>query len=386
MKPKNRFFIITFAAILLLPLSGVLSQTSISVSQNLSYFSNSFYNYKQLPDLNDNIGLSISHFFEGEKIQSQLYYQGDLNLFQHYSDRFYHDQSFGYDGYSVSSDEKKNIYFGGNLSWHDGQQDYNTFDYWKLQGYINSKVSFRENLIGRFGYILNNKSYSDLPEFSYWEHVLFAQFNTFFQTGTSITLSFNYGLKDYISLQTSEGKGRGRQVIIDYFEMPGVDQLVSNFKLAQSLGNKTSLSIDFVNRLNPGLATGSAAVIDNENLFTEDELFDDRYGYNGQELSVLFTHYLPAYVKLQFGGSRFWKNYQNRNIYNFEGNIALTGETRVDNRFIGWLELSRTFLVNWGIKSLGVSLQGGYLKNDSNDSYYQFDNYFGTVGLEFNLK
>lgn len=386
MKPINRFFIFTLAAILLIPMSGVLSQTSISLSQNLSYFSNSFYNYKQLPDLNDNVGLSISHIFESEKIQSQLYYQGDINLFQQYSDRLYHNQSFGYDGYSISTNEKRALYFGGNLFWHDGQQVYNIYDYWKLQGYINSKIYFRENIISQFGYTFNNKSYSELPEFSYWEHVLFAQFNTFFQTGTSLTLSLNYGLKDYIPQTTSGGKGRGRQVIIDYVEMPGVDQLVSNIKLAQSLGNKTSISLDAINRLNPGLVGGSAAVIDNENLFTEDELFDDRYGYQGQELSVLFTHYLPSYVRLQLGGSRLWKNYQNRNIYDFEGNLTLAGETRVDNRLVGWLELSHTFSVNWGIKSLGVSLQVGYLKNDSNDSYYQFDNYFGTIGLEFKLK
>lgn len=386
MKLSYKLLIIAILAFQLVPLVKIYSQTAISLSQNLSYYSNSFYNSRQLPDLNNNIGLMISHIFESEKIQSQLYYQGDLNLFQHYSDRFYHNHTFGYDGYSASSDEKKILYFGGNLFWNDGQQDYNAFDYWKLQGYINSKVSFRENFIGRFGYILNNKNYSELPEFSYWEHVLFAQCNTFFQSGTSLTLSLNYGFKDYIPLQISEGRGRGRQVIIDYYEMPGVDQLVSNFKLAQSLGMKTAITIDYVNRFNPGLAGGSAAVIDNENLFTEDELFDDRYGYQGHELSALFTHYLPAYIRLQFGASRLWKNYQNRNIYDFVGTSALTGEARVDNRFVSWFELSRTFAVKWGIKSLGISLQGGYLKNDSNDSYYQFDNYFGTVGLEFKMK
>ena len=386
MKWINKLLIMIMAVLLVVPLENANSQTSVSLSQNLSYFSNSFYNSRQLPDLNNNIGLTLSHIFAGEKIQSQLYYQGGLNLFQKYSDRFYHDHNLGYDGYAVNSDETKILYFGGSLFWHDGQQDYNIYDNWKLHGYLNSKIYLRENFICHFGYYLNNKNYSELPEFSYWEHLLFAQFNTYFQTRTSLTLAVNYGIKDYIPRMTPQGKGRGRQVIINYFEMPGVDQLVSNFKLAQSLGVKTSISIDYLNRLNPGLAGGSAAVIDNENLFTEDELFDDRYGYQGHELSVLLTHYFPGYVKFQLGGSRLWKNYQNRNIYDFEGNLALTGENRVDNRLIGWFELSRTFAVNWGIKNIGVVLQAGYLKNQSNDNYYQFDNYFGTIGLEFKMK
>lgn len=272
------------------------------------------------------------------------------------------------------------------MFWHDGQQEYNAYDYLKLQGYINSKIYLRDNLISRFGYILNQKSYSELPEFSYWEHLLYAQLNTFFQSGTSITLSLNYGVKDYIPVTTSGGTGRGRRVVLNSYEMPGVDQLVSNIKLAQSLGLKTALSFEYRNRFNPGLAGGSAAVFNNENLFTEDELFDDRYGYQGHEIAAMATHYLPAYIKLELSVNRFWKNYKNRNIYDREGNLALSGATRADDRYMGWIELSRTFIVNWGIKSLGISLQGGYLNNASNDSYYQFDNYFGAVGLEIKLK
>ncbi len=386
MKMINKFFGLTVAALLLIPIANLFSQTALSVSQNLSYNSNSFYNYQQLADINNEIGLTVSYVFEGERIQSQFYYQGDLNLFQKFSDRLYHNQSIGYDGYWIGSNNKKLFYFGGSLLWHDGQQDYNIYDYWKLQGYVTSKIDMRSNLVGRFGYILNNKTYGELPEFSYWEHFLFARFNSYFQIGTSITLSFNYGLKDYIPKSTSPGQGRGRQTLVDYIEMPSVDQFVINFKLAQSLGMKTSFTIDYLNRLHPDLVGGSATVINNENPFTEDELFDDRYGYSGHELSALFTHYLPAYVKLELGYTRLWKNYLNRNLYDVEGNLNSMDLLRKDIRFISWLEISRSFKLNWGIKSLSISLQGGYLKNDSNDRYYQFDNYFASIGLESKLK
>jgi hypothetical protein len=86
------------------------------------------------------------------------------------------------------------------------------------------------------------------------------------------------------------------------------------------------------------------------------------------------------------GGSRLWKNYLSRSVYDVDGNLNPASQTRADNRFLAWFEISRSFKLNWVIKSLNLSLQGGYLKNDSNDSYYQFDNYFGSIGLNFKLK
>jgi len=370
--------------VILISAPTVFSQTSISIAQQLTYHSNSFFNYKQLPDLNDYTGLTFSHIFESEKIQSRIYYQGDLNWFRTYTDRLYHNHALGYDGYSISRDEKKAIYFGLNLSWYEYQDQYSLYNSRWFEGYTNMMIYFLPDLIGRFGYILYKKSYSELPEFNYWEHYFFAQLNTYFQTGTSLTALLNYGLKDYIPMQTSEG--RGRRATIDYFEMPGVDQLVSSIKVAQSLGMKTSLSLKYLYRMNPGLAPGSAMTMDSDELLTENELFDDRYGYSGHELSVTFTHFLRGHAKTELGVSRLWKNYQNRQIFDLEGNISLLSDSRTDTRAVIWANFSRSFGVNWGVKRIKISLEGGYWKNNSNDLYYQFDNYFGSLGLEFKLK
>ena len=361
-------------------LPTVTSQTKISISQYLIYQTNSFYNYKQLADANDYFGITMSHVMEGETVQSRIFYQGDFNFFKEYSNRRYHNQKLGYDGYTTNSN-KRTLYFGANWSLHDGTDIYNYYDYWKIQGYVNGKIYLRRNLIGRFGYILNNRNYTELPEFSYWEHYFYGQLNTFFQSGTSITMVVHYGLKNYIPLQISYSRRNP-----EYIEMPSVDQLVSSVKIAQALGEKTSISIQYLNRLNPKLVTGSAAVMNSEDLFTENELFDDPYGYSGHELSLNFTHFLPGYVKFQLGSKYYWKNYHNRQIYDLEGNIDISGDTRSDERSLLWAELSRSFAVNWGIKNVKFSLQGGYLKNASNDSYYQFDNYFGSLGLEFFVK
>jgi hypothetical protein len=190
-----------------------------------------------------------------------------------------------------------------------------------------------------------------------------------------------YGLKNYIPLQISYGRRN-----FEYIEMPSVDQFVTSLKIAQAIGEKTSVSFQYLSRLNPRLVTGSAAVVNSENLFTEDELFDDPYGYSGHELTLNFIHFLPGYVKFQLGSKYYWKNYHNRQIYDLEGNVDISGNTRTDERSLIWAELSRNFAVNWGIKTVKLSLQGGYLKNISNPDYYHFDNYFGSLGLEFSVK
>ena len=80
--------------------------------------------------MNDYIGLKTSHIFKGETVQSRIYYQGDLNFFKTYSDRVYHNQAIGYDGYTVNSDNKRTLYFGANWSKHDGRDIY---DYYRFE-------------------------------------------------------------------------------------------------------------------------------------------------------------------------------------------------------------------------------------------------------------
>jgi len=161
---------------------------------------------------------------------------------------------------------------------------------------------------------------------------------------------------------------------------------VNSVKIAQSLGSKTSINFKYLNRMNVGLVSGLATVMNSDNLFTEEELFDDRYGYNGHEFYLSIIRFLPAYIKLELNSGYLWKNYENRQIYDLDGNVIESGDNRLDKRSFMWLRLSRGFNVNWGIKNIQVNLDGGYLNNLSNDVYYKFDNYFTSLGLEFSIR
>ena len=76
--------------------STIPGQTSMSISQHTAYYSNSFYNSYQLPDLNNNLGLSLQHLIINDARQSHLYYNLNVNTFREYSNRFNHNHEFGY--------------------------------------------------------------------------------------------------------------------------------------------------------------------------------------------------------------------------------------------------------------------------------------------------
>jgi len=369
---------IIFLFILLVLSPALFGQPTGSVTQELSYFSNSFYNYRNLPDVYDNLGIALGYRLPAETIQSQFYYDGNLNFFKEYTDRFSQYHEFGYSG---SSESNGNYYFGANLAWQKNAATYEFYNSIKLQAFVNTKIYLKSNLIARLGYLIRNREYSELSEFSYWEHNFFARFNTYFQSGSSITLQMNYGLKNYIPQFSSYS----RRVYTEATEMPSVDQFVADFKLAQSMGTKTSVWFSGRVRVNPGLVSGTASVVNAEDLFTEDELFDDRYGYTGQEISAGITRYLPGYIKLDLNAAYLWKNYLNRTVYDLAENASSVEEHRADQRQVFWGSLSRGLGGWFGLKSSELFLEAGYLKNDSNDAYYQFENKFGTLGLRFQI-
>jgi hypothetical protein len=365
-------------------LTQVNAQTTISILQEVSYYSNVFNNYKHLPDVTDFAGLSVAHLFQREQLESRLYYNGRLNMFNQYSDRFSQFHQFGYDGIFTSTSERHVLYFGLRFSDNSFQESYDYYNSRRLTLYVNSKIKFKSNIIARFGYSMKNKKYAEIPEFSYWEHILYFQGNTFFQTGSSITVYVNYGIKNYIPLTYTNGQGRERTM--ETYELPAVDQLILSIKLAQSLGLKTSLSAKYLNQFNPGLAAGVAAVMNVEEMFTENEVFDDRYGYQGHEFDITLTHFLPFFVKLQTSAVYIWKNYHYRQIYDLSGMPILSEASRQDRRMILWTRLSRGLGSFWSLKNLELYVEGGFVKNQSNDPYYQFNNGFGSFGLNLRVR
>ena len=351
--------------------STIPGQTSMSVSQHTAYYSNSFYNSYQLPDLNNNLGLSLQHLIINDARQSHLYYNLNVNTFREYSNRFNHNHEFGYDGIISSKDENYAVYFGLSVSRNLDKEEYKIYDHATSDLYLNMKYYLIENLISRIGYILTKRTYDELPGFSYLEHLFYIRLNTYVQSGTSLSMYINYGLKDYKSADSYS------------VTTPPIDQLVIYTKIAQSLSSKSSISLSYLTRYKPGLADGQTNVINTSLIFTEDELFDDRYGYSGDEISSQFIYYLPYKVKSEVGIGAIRKRYHHRLVYDQYGESAYFDDVnRSDVRYYSWLNLSRAFNLDNFIHTATAYLSSGYLRNKSNNVYYDFDNLYFGIGIE----
>lgn len=369
---KNLTHILSISIVLI---SAVLAhaQTDIRIHQSTGYQSNVFYNNYQLPDMTNQFGISLSHTTNHNNTESQFYYDGDVNLFRTYTARQYFYHQLGYDGaVSTTSD----IYFGAGASWIDGKDTYALYDYRAFNIYLSGKKYLRSNVIGRLGVRLDRRAYTELYEFNYWQNTLFSQLNTYFQTGTSMTLVLSYQWKLYSPYEINGYL---------YDAMLSVDQAVLRIGLAQSLGMQTAIKFRYQLRQRVGLFAGDPTAIADTYLITEDELFDDPFGYNSNEVAMSLTNALLFNFKLQTTTGYLGRDYHNRRVYDPAGMTYDDSARHSDNRIFAWTTLSRNF--GWGKqhKSIQVWLTVGYLNNNSNDGYYDYENMFARMGFDVKI-
>ena len=115
---------------------------------------------------------------------------------------------------------------------------------------------------------------------------------------------------------------------------------------------------------------------------TENEIFDDHYGYSGPLYQFGAKQSLPLAFSLSIRGLDIRKAYTIP-AQQFDS-AAATGGNRLDYRTEFLVNLSRPFPLGVG-KSLSAELEWQYIRNDSNVPYYTFSKNTFMAGLEFNF-
>lgn len=319
--------------------------------------------------------MNLQHIIMHDVLQSRFYYEGNLNTYQVYIDRRNHNHEFGYDGIVPMRNGASTIYLGTSWIRNLDKADYTIYDHFSSDYYLNLKHYLADNLISRIGYVLSSRNYDELPAFSYREHLVYVRLNTYFQSGTSLSGYINYGLKNYSNM------------VNDGLADASTDQVVIFAKVAQSLSSRSAISLSYLNRFKPGLVDGETTVLNTVYLFTEDELFDDRYGYSGTEISSKLIYYLPYNIKSELSIGSIQKKYHHRLVIDEYGEFSdEASEIRRDRRYYGWFSLSRSFKIDKLIDTATMYLSTGYLKNLSNDNYYDFNNIYMSLGVELNIE
>lgn len=337
-------------------------------------------NYLAISDKVVQVSLQMARDWERETHNTQLFYIGSLNYYETVTERTFHDHAFGMTySHLLGQNQRTTLNTGISYSLRANRPDYNFYDHQKFTVYMNLKDDLAEHLLGRFGYSLSYLDFSNLSDFSYLEHYAFVQLTQSFDTKTTLILEGDLGTKIYTAANVEEvtvaGHGRRHNRNLSSTSTPRVTQFIGIARVGQAIVAGTGLSITAQYQIN--LQKASRYLTSQDGVIADDQLFDDHYGYEGLQATVMLTQLLPAGMVMKIAGAMNERNYTGQPAFDFTG--AQLDDQRRDHRGSFALQVEKSF------ESLGVSfgLAYDYIHNDSNDTYYDYTNHAFTAQLSF---
>jgi hypothetical protein len=368
---KTNKFLMLIALISITFFTEVKADWQNSLSILNSYIENPFHYNGSVPISNHSMILSFTNL---PSISNFSYnYTGNFSLIPQLSNSSLTDNllQLNYKKYLDDSNRTDlNLSGAYSMGMNSGELNvYNNFSF-LFSGNIN--YSFTESAIARAGYKSNYKNFFNNTSLSYFDQIAYIGFKKYFETNTSINSEINYGNKYYSGNLFSFSKMMSENNI-----SKSTGQLIANLKIAQSLAEKTGLSILYSQSWNLNSSQTLNVVFD-PNLIFDKEIYDDPYSYESRELTATLTHYFTNNYKLQLYAFYFDKSYNyNSDIINFANN-----DNRADaTKGIGFM-VEKNFDANFLIfQNIKLNLNYLYLNNSSNSEIFNFNS--NEFGLNF---
>jgi hypothetical protein len=357
-------------ALLVLSLPA-LGQWTAGAHLGLLVDDNSFNNYLQVSDRVTELSLQTGYDWENENSRMGLSYSGLANAYSVIPSRTYyeHGLELAY-GRIFGEDEATLLNAGLKFSLRDNRDEYTVYDHsqWSLD--VNLRHYLSETSSFRFGYMLRKMGFAELPDFDYWEHATFLQAGWTSPARTSVFLQADLDYKSYVTANidsaagqsSGSGHGRGRETA----STPKVMQLIGTLKLGQGIAEKTGLSLTGQYQLS--LQKESRYLSFSGGILTDDELFDDHFGYEGPLVSLMLTQLFSSDFRVRLSGTLQRRQYSDRPALDLIGTVV--DAQRVDNRSVFSASVEKSF------EALGVRMTIVYdrIINSSNDAYYDYRN------------
>ena len=305
-----------------------------------------------------------------------LYYTGNASLFSQFDDLFNHTHQAGA-AYYKALGGRNALHGGGQVALRLGQALYDYRDFVRSEGYLKGKFYLQPTLLARLGYLLGYQDYVHERDYSFVEQELSTQVSKFLPSRTTLQAGLQLGVKTYArqiepnpQTQLSARSGQGRTLA----------QLVSQAKIAQSLGQSTGLQLEFRHRAN---VAGQSRLVDAQAYDPDDDLFDDRYNYSGRRLRAAIKHFGPADVQLEVGGTSERRRYGGRPALDLDGLLVDDGADRRDRISSFSLGLERPFYPLWlDEREVSLELEWRYRDVSSNDEYYSAQAQTFSLGMQ----
>jgi hypothetical protein len=385
---KKLIYIIIF--IVLIPASG-LSQLNFKLSYNGYSDDNLFRSPEPIQDfLSDiNIGASFRIKDSGFYLYNNLY----LLSYNENSDRNFFINNLGFsDKISIGENQFSNLFFGGSWNLRTNQDDYDYYNYSQLYGYTNVQL-YTNIFLLKGGYNYRWRNYTNWTDLSNHLHNAFLQINKSFPTRTTIILETGFGNKSFIgkdsittTITTGQGQGRrsGSTEISNEIEKAlNTSQINLLARLTQSLSDKIGLYIQYHKQISIDDKTSYQNFDD---YYQDDELFDDPFTYESDNISSQLTLMLPKLYKIILNGSYSDKRYISEIALLNEDTIIETNDIRVDNQLRLFTTITKTFMINkdW-FNSIKFDMSYAYTNNESNSYWYNYENSIISCGIQLNF-
>ena len=363
--------------LLMFPLLA-LAQLSVLVENESGYTGNAFANYTEAGDYYTSLGLQINHDWLQEHSGFRLFAQSELETFKQYRDRSQQQHSIGAAYYHSDPAAAFRLQAGviGQQRYHS--ESYSWYEQQQVSAYVNGRWIMFPSLYLYLGSNLKYTHYPRLSAFSYWQPSGFARLGWFSSGGTTLLVEANLLSKQYLY----EGSFTAPAEMVEMVTLGQRSSLqgVFSLKVARALGKATGASLEVMRRHN---FVTSVRYLGNGDgtYYSDEELFDDVFGYHGYSLMPSIKHLLSKSWTLQVGSTWLWKDYDRRLAVQLDGEPYADGRLREDQRTSLWFSLEKKMSVvkNW--QPLILTAGYRYMHNRSNDPYYQYRSDFFTLGV-----
>jgi hypothetical protein len=360
-------------------------QTNASVSGSME--DNVFRNSNQEKDVITEVDLHVGYAWEWEKWGALASYEGKYINFADHADRNYLSPQITLAA-QRNLEKKGWVRSGLRARTRIDRDTYALYDYHEYVGFVDAKLPGSDHLTLFAGYSLSNKRYNELEELDNLEHQLYGGLQMPLENGTNIAVYSELGYKQYLSPldkgTTIVRQGyRGRNIVTTETkkEYTNVGQWVNSLSLSTPvIDDKTGIRGYLKYRFNFGdnnlLVSGLSA-----DHYSENDLFDDRYGYESREFGVMVSRTLLYAVTARVGYDHAIKDYT-ETAHDISGNPVLGSPERSDNYQRMWARIEKTVLLSG--KGTQLRLYGEYQKiwNDSNDAFNNYNAASTTAGVE----
>jgi hypothetical protein len=422
---KRLLFIVMF---LLLPAAG-RAQVGFSLYTSSTYDDNSFSFTEKRADMYHAVFGALSYGSQQGSAYLQGYYYGAIVLFRTYDDRTYNVHTIG--GYSqfqlnyladdeadgedeeedelgmlfpaerggpaepVLADPEATEAFSDSLVSYlfvvpqiGARFDRERWDFYDFQRgsiLLRLRQHVRGDLMSHLHYTLQYKEYPNLAQFTHLEHHGGVTFGHPLLRDLDIYAAVEAGHKSYTeafsdTLWVSDGKpGKGKggvkpsEAVVSQFSTPATTQFAFSLGLVYKLFLQAPLTLSWLRRSNPS----SDARYVSEDAFlglSEDEIFDDRYGYQSNEYRLQLDGTLPGGIRTMNAVEYLFKDYP-RTATDLLGVPLIGSPQRRDQRLVIRLQALYPLFRAASGKGLSLGLAYNFIRNQSNNAYHDFNNH-----------